>query len=180
MRNTRNVAPQDTVTGAVSLPGGGRSSSLSVIPSARPRPLSTAPFACIFLSCSIFNSSCIPVFCAALSGAAAALPRRWPQTRFRIRRRRCRPIVPTRRTHARQLHPTGIRRHHRRHHMVLVTIALDGTDSATSSFFKSSVQHRPHMADDEPVVHPHVRGAFRSAPPPLSHRPPAPSLGHCR
>ena len=100
MRNTRNVALQDTVTGAVSLPGGGRSYSLSVIPSARPRPLSTAPFACIFLSCSIFNSSCIPVFCAALSGAAAALPRRWPRTRFRIRCRRCRSLVPPRRTHA--------------------------------------------------------------------------------
>ena len=38
---------------------------------------------------------------------------------------------PAGRTHA---SPTGIRRHHK----VLVTIALDGTDSATSSFFKSS------------------------------------------
>ena len=70
MRNTRNLALQDTVTGAVSLPGGGRSSSLSVIPSARPRPLSTAPFACIFLSCSIFNSSCIPVFCCIARGCS--------------------------------------------------------------------------------------------------------------
>ena len=61
MKNARNKALNNTVPSATSPPGGGRSSSLPVILSARPRPLSMAPPA-FFLSYSIFTSSCVPVF----------------------------------------------------------------------------------------------------------------------
>ena len=61
MRNTRNGALQATVLGTASLPGGGRSSSLPAFLSARPRLFSPATSA-FFLSCSIFVSSCVPVF----------------------------------------------------------------------------------------------------------------------
>ena len=56
-----NGALQATVLGTASLPGGGRSSSLPAFLSARPRPFFPAPSA-FFLSCSIFASSCVPVF----------------------------------------------------------------------------------------------------------------------
>ena len=59
----RNGAIYDTVPGV--LLGVGRSSSLPAISSSRTRPLSTEPFA-FFLSCIIFTSSCVPVFCCTL------------------------------------------------------------------------------------------------------------------
>ena len=168
MNNARNEALHDTVPSAASPPGGGRSSSLPAISSARPRPLSTAPSA-FFLCCIIFTSSCVPVFCCTLRAlvdeerqergpAHHGLGRRQPENSSS-------PLIflSTCWTHARKNRPVGVQRHHQ-------------VSSPPAASRCSDTPSRPAAA--MPRRWPRTRSRTRRPPPPDA-RTPAPPGRHC-